>query len=69
MLMTMLPKEVVNEHDRGVYMYFSMGGKIEILHHRELLLTYLDDCKLSVLRAADRNINNLFVGFVKQVNR
>ena len=69
MLMTMLPKEVVNEHDRGIYMYFSMGGKMVILHPQELLLTYLDDCKLSVLRAADRNINNLFVGFVKQVNR
>ena len=62
-------KEVVKEHDRGVYTYFSMGGKMVILHPQELLLTYLDDCKLSVLRAADRNINNLFVGFVKQVNR
>ena len=58
----------MNEHDRGVYMYFFMGGKIEILHQQELLLTYLDDSKLLVLRAADRNINNLFVGFVKQVN-
>ena len=59
----------MNEHDRGMFMYFSMGGKMVILYPQELLLTYLDDSKLSVLRAADRNINNLFVGFVKQVNR
>ena len=38
-----------------------------ILHPRELLLTYRYNSELSVLRAADRNINNLFVGFVKQV--
>ena len=53
---------------RRVYVFLN-GGKMVILHPQELLLTYLDDSKLSVLRAADRNINNLFVGFVKQVNR
>ena len=42
-------------------MYFLMSGKIVILHPRELLLTYRDNDDLSVLRAADRNINNLFV--------
>ena len=38
-----------------------------ILHPRELLLTYRYNSELSVLWAADRNISNLFVGFVKQV--
>ena len=42
-------------------MYFPMSGKIVILHPRELLLTYRDNDDLSVLRAADRNINNSFV--------
>ena len=50
-------------------MYFPVRGKMVILYPRELLLTYRDNSELSVLRVADRNINNLFVGFVKQVNR
>ena len=62
-------KKVVNEHDRDEYMYIPMRGKMVILHPRELLLTYRDNSGLSVLRAADRNINNLFVGSVKQVNK
>ena len=41
--------------------------KMVILHPRELLLTYRYNSELSVLRAADRNISNLYVGFVKQV--
>ena len=44
-----------------------MKSKMVILYSWELLLTYRDNGDLSVLRAADRNINNLFVGFVKQV--
>ena len=37
-----------------------------ILHHRELLLAYQDNSELSVLRGADRNINNLFVGLLSK---
>ena len=50
-------------------MYFSVGGNMVIWYPWEFLFTYRGNNELSVLRAADRNINNLFVGFVKQVNR
>ena len=61
MLLTMLPHKVVNEYDRGWYVYFPLRGKMVILHPRELLLAYQDISELSVLWCTDHNINNLFV--------
>ena len=58
----------VGAQSRRIYV-FLRKNKMIILHLQELLLTYRDNSELSVLRAADRNIYNLFVGFVKQVNR
>ena len=58
----------VGARSRRIYV-FLRKNKMIILHLRELLLTYRDNSELFVLRAADRNIYNLFVGFVKQVNR
>ena len=57
----MMPKKVMLERDRGVYVYSNEEKKMIVLHLWELLLTYRDNDDLSVLRAADRNINNSFV--------
>ena len=66
MLLTMLPQKVVNEYDRGWHVYFPLRGMVVMLHPRELLLAYQDNSELSVLRGADRNINNLFVGLLSK---
>ena len=41
---------------------------VVILHPQEIL-TYHDNSELSISRAADRNIKDLFVELVKQLNR
>ena len=40
-----------------------------ILHLGNYSLAYRDNDELSILRAADRNIDNILVGFVKEVNK
>ena len=51
-------------------MYFALSDKIVMLYLCEWLPTYRDNDDLSVLRAADRNINNSFVDSLsKQTGR